>query len=121
VIGKFIQSNLRLDKLLTQKGREGRFVLSREKTSVGLGKLIVGYDQTKRTFIINTENIHLSHDFRKRLSDLLDVMVPQKIHKRKSTTYTSKGLRSQINKYILEVFPEGESKDVLMEVMKSKD
>jgi DNA-binding NarL/FixJ family response regulator len=44
-IGAFIQQNLRVEGLETPTHRTGRFVLSRSSSKVGLGKLIIGYNQ----------------------------------------------------------------------------
>ena len=66
-VGKFIQMNLKLDDYRSSTGRKGRFVLSRGGTTIGLGKIITGYDPDKRKFTLKTEGQYFSSDFKKRL------------------------------------------------------
>lgn len=120
IIDNFIQTNLRVDKLQTKSGKSGRFILSKGGTSVGLGKLIVKYDKEKKKFVLNTENIDFSPAFKKRLSDLLEIMVPQKVKKRGASTYTSRGFRQRINEIALSTITNDEARGYIKQAMDNK-
>ena len=123
IIGDFIQKNLRVEELSSKKGRQGRFVLSRGGKRVGLGKIIVRYDMEKKKFILNTEGIDFSSDFKKRLSNLLDVVVPQNLKKLKRgvATFAKEEFRKKINELALSCINDKDARYYLNETLKHSE
>lgn len=65
----YLQKKLRTDK-------NGRFIVSRSGDRVGLGKIIVGYNNKTNEVIVTTEDFNISSGFRKKLEeDLLKLQL----------------------------------------------
>ena len=119
-VGKFIQMNLKLDDYRSSTGRKGRFVLSRGGTTIGLGKIITGYDPDKRKFTLKTEGQYFSSDFKKRLQHLIDVMLPTRKQKKSAKSFTPSQFRSEVNKIALSYITDKEARSRIQAVMRRK-
>lgn len=104
VINQFIQDNFRLEQ------GSGRVITSRKtssgKQAVGLGKLIVGYNHKtkskKGSFIIKTDGVTFSSDFRKRIEDALKILeAKEKIAGQNVFELTREQFRQEVNTLIL--------------------
>lgn len=119
-LSQFIQQNLRLEGLQSKKGRTGRFVLARSGKKVGLGKMIVRYDLDKKKFVLSTEGIEFSGTFKKRLQELLEMVVPNDFKKLKRgvSTFSKTDFRNKINELALSCITDREALHYLIEAIK---
>ena len=118
-VNKFIQKNLHLKQ--SGNGKHARFVTTRGGEKVGLGKFIVGYDFKKHEVIIESNDIRVSPQFKKKIETLLDTLLPDRIRKRGAKTYTDQGLRRRVNELALEKITNSEAKFYIEEAMRHKE
>ena len=120
VVHQFIQDNFRVNQ------GSGRVITSRKTSSgrqaVGMGKLIIGYNRKsknkKGSFIIKTDGITFSSDFRKRIEEALKILenknggVGQNVFE-----LTRDEFRQEVNMLALS-FVSGDAKYYLQQAMK---
>lgn len=131
----FLQKFLR--GKVNEKGAE-RFILSRKIkngkgtiiVSVGLGKIIKGYDASKGVFIIDTNNLDISSGFKKKLLDLLDSIREKALQKSGSLVGPKTNVnffssddeyRNKINEIALGAVSDPDAKARLKRVMERKN
>lgn len=118
-VNNFIQAHLTLNES-TGKNKKARFILSRDGKKVGLGKVILGYDLEKKKFILKTEDVTFSSDFKKKIKLFLGKIVNQKAQKVGSKSFTKKAFRETINRISLECMEKGTAKDLIEEAMRDE-
>lgn len=118
-VGLFIQQNLRLKD--QGSGKKSRFITHRGGNKVGLGKFIVGYDLEKHEVILETKDIRVSQGFKKKMEEVLNILVPTRVRKRGAKTYTNSGFRKRINDLALEVITDKQAYKCISEAMSQKE
>ena len=123
VVLSFIQRNLRLGEA-SKNEKAKRFITSRssagEKTKVGLGKLVVGYDLETQKFLIETENISVSSAFKKKLQQFIGVFIQRNKKKIQAKSYKKGALRQKVNEIALSCISDTEAKDYIKQTMQNK-
>ena len=104
VVHRFIQENFKIAQ------GSGRVITSRSSSSgrqtVGLGKLVIGYNRKtnnkKGSFIIKTDGVSFSSDFRKRIEEALKILESkEKMAGQNVFELTREQFRQEVNRLVL--------------------